>query len=892
MACLFCGKDIGPIRILRDREFCSPKHRKEYKDRLQKVLVRVGEPETVPAGMCTFQDPIRVQAGNQNKAVAEFDFSTSPHRTQFPYSWTLAIPEAGSGVFSHLTLTAHDAASALPARTFPVEALPFFGESAGSGRLTLPAAKLGAVVLRSAEGGLLSEPIALDHTATNTTSSTETSAALPLAMPAGNLALPGFALSVADCEEMTLEAEPEFAEPIADRDFAVTSHFAEAMEPQPSAPAEPAAPTEFAVPPPLCEAWMPSAAAEPVACLVHPTPAAGPIPATPALRLPEGMSAETRAPQPALLGAYGNVQGLEPLAGEAKPAAWLAPQIAMAYAVPSLTSLTIAEPMVAAGSEPWMPVPESEPATCDVRPSVADAPAAFASAPPQMPALALGLVEDVPQTEWMESPEEPELVAAPPMLTSPVLATPALAPPRPAAAWSSPLAPVNSAPAPVARSSNSVTSSRKMKLPALETVAETRVTLPQSEAQPQHPEPLSELFAVDYHCQHGPDAPLPNLYWTSRSIRLNMPRFAVRPIFDRLEEARPQKRSNLFSMADAAALARRKAARHAITAIAASVTVAAALWVGASAGKFGRGVLNRNASEEMAANQTGMGASSAVTESSGRVSGPAPSPLTSPVAWVKTAASKRAAVRLGDSFQEGMAAWGAKGKGWVSGWSHSADGYVRPGQLALYQPTVQFTDYRMEFFGQIENKSMSWVVRGKDPKNYYAMKFNVVEPGLRPIISMVHYPVIEGKPGKKVEMPLSVMVHNDTPYHVAVEVKGSHYVASLEGQEVDEWTDDSLLAGGVGFFSEAGARARIYWMKVSKNDDWFGRLCGYVAGSAGPEEDTAWLVRPEIPVPAPQRPSPAPATAVIWSAEVAATGVGRSKRGRASLQRGIEKWSS
>ena len=37
----------------------------------------------------------------------------------------------------------------------------------------------------------------------------------------------------------------------------------------------------------------------------------------------------------------------------------------------------------------------------------------------------------------------------------------------------------------------------------------------------------------------------------------------------------------------------------------------------------------------------------------------------------------------------------------------------QPGELALFKPTLKFTDYRMEFSGQIENKSLAWVVRGK-----------------------------------------------------------------------------------------------------------------------------------------------------------------------------------
>jgi hypothetical protein len=92
----------------------------------------------------------------------------------------------------------------------------------------------------------------------------------------------------------------------------------------------------------------------------------------------------------------------------------------------------------------------------------------------------------------------------------------------------------------------------------------------------------------------------------------------------------------------------------------------------------------------------------------------------------------------------------------------------------------------MEFMGQIENKGMSWVVRAHDVDNYYAMKLNVVAPGLRPIVSVVRYPVVNGKRGRKVEIPLPVMMHNNTPYRVAVDVRGNRFVQPWnEGGFVD-----------------------------------------------------------------------------------------------------------
>ena len=197
--------------------------------------------------------------------------------------------------------------------------------------------------------------------------------------------------------------------------------------------------------------------------------------------------------------------------------------------------------------------------------------------------------------------------------------------------------------------------------------------------------------------------------------------------------------------------------------------------------------------------------------------------------WVKQAISRRATLVLDDNFRSGLNLWDGR-KNWSRSWSYSQDGFMRTGQLALYRPTLKMNNYRLEFFAQIENKSVGWVFRAKDEQNYYAMKLSVTEPGPRPLVSVVRYPVLGGKKGKKVQIPLPIMMHNNTPYRVALDVKGNRYRTFIEDQEVDSWHDDRLLAGGVGFFSETGEHARLYWVKVSKNTDWLGRLCGMLAG--------------------------------------------------------------
>ena len=155
--------------------------------------------------------------------------------------------------------------------------------------------------------------------------------------------------------------------------------------------------------------------------------------------------------------------------------------------------------------------------------------------------------------------------------------------------------------------------------------------------------------------------------------------------------------------------------------------------------------------------------------------------------WLRDVISKRATLVHDDNFHSGLNLWEGRNN-WASTWAYSSDGFMRTGQLALYRPTLTMDNYRLEFFTQIESKSVGWVFRAKDEQNYYAMKLSVTEPGPRPLVSVVRYPVLAGRKGKRVQIPLPIMMHNNTPYHVALDVKGSRFRAFVEDQEVDSWT--------------------------------------------------------------------------------------------------------
>jgi hypothetical protein len=188
----------------------------------------------------------------------------------------------------------------------------------------------------------------------------------------------------------------------------------------------------------------------------------------------------------------------------------------------------------------------------------------------------------------------------------------------------------------------------------------------------------------------------------------------------------------------------------------------------------------------------------------------------------------RAAVAFTDDFRSGLDAWESRSN-LTTSWSYDATGFVQPGPLAVFKPSIEMSDYRFEFLSEIDQKGMGCAFRAKDLNNYYALKFTVVKPGPLPMVRMVRYAVINGKEGPHVEKPLPLTVRRDMLYRVMLNVQGSDFTIMAQGQVVDFWSDDRLKRGGVGFFCGRGEKARIRWVEVSHQYDTLGRLCAYLA---------------------------------------------------------------
>lgn len=140
---------------------------------------------------------------------------------------------------------------------------------------------------------------------------------------------------------------------------------------------------------------------------------------------------------------------------------------------------------------------------------------------------------------------------------------------------------------------------------------------------------------------------------------------------------------------------------------------------------------------------------------------------------------------------------------WATDWGSSEAG-GRPRRIAFYRPTQALSDYRVSFRGEIPGRSLGWVFRAADPKNYYASRLEILKRGLNPTVVLVRYAMINGEETAATQIPLPMPVRIDTVYRVQVEALGNQFQTTVLGQVVDKWSDDRLKSGGVGLIYDRG----------------------------------------------------------------------------------------
>ncbi len=130
-------------------------------------------------------------------------------------------------------------------------------------------------------------------------------------------------------------------------------------------------------------------------------------------------------------------------------------------------------------------------------------------------------------------------------------------------------------------------------------------------------------------------------------------------------------------------------------------------------------------------------------------------------------------------------------------------------RVSLLRGSQQLTDFRLEFRGQIVSKAFGWVVRGKDAKNFYVMKLEIVKPIPESKGVLTRFAVINGQEEPRVQVPLAMPLRPNTVYNIRVDALGSHLTTWFQGQQIDQWVAPQIQAGGVGLYSELGDRGTL-----------------------------------------------------------------------------------
>jgi hypothetical protein len=198
------------------------------------------------------------------------------------------------------------------------------------------------------------------------------------------------------------------------------------------------------------------------------------------------------------------------------------------------------------------------------------------------------------------------------------------------------------------------------------------------------------------------------------------------------------------------------------------------------------------------------------------------------VSAVQQNVASRAGVALAEDFRSGLEDWQTHGD-LSTAWSFDANGFARPGSLALYRPSMRLSDYDLQFLGLIDKKALSFVARAQDFENYYVIKLVVLKAGPLPTIGVTRYAVINGKAQNRVDSVAPINTLPDTLYHVDLNVHDDTYLLSLQGKVVDNWSEPRLAHGGVGFFAQKGEESRVRWVQLTHQYDMLGRLCAYLA---------------------------------------------------------------
>jgi hypothetical protein len=190
--------------------------------------------------------------------------------------------------------------------------------------------------------------------------------------------------------------------------------------------------------------------------------------------------------------------------------------------------------------------------------------------------------------------------------------------------------------------------------------------------------------------------------------------------------------------------------------------------------------------------------------------------------------STRAKVDLFDDFSQGLDAW-RSGENLASTWSYDKNGFVNPGTLSLFEPSLHLTNYNLDALVQIQAKGLGIVFRAPSTRTYQVVRLVVEGSGPMPSLAVERYTMISGHATPSVRTRYPERFQSDTLYRVHLEVRGDAFALYVQGNLMAYWSDVRLRAGGVGLFCSPGEHARVAWVRVSHNTDSLGKMCSLLS---------------------------------------------------------------
>jgi hypothetical protein len=150
---------------------------------------------------------------------------------------------------------------------------------------------------------------------------------------------------------------------------------------------------------------------------------------------------------------------------------------------------------------------------------------------------------------------------------------------------------------------------------------------------------------------------------------------------------------------------------------------------------------------------------------------------------------------------------GALGGQWITNFAPDAQ---RQRRISLLRSSMNRTAYRLDFESSIRIKSLGWVYRAQDSKNFYVSKIELQKPGESLAYALVHYAVIDGVEQRREEAPLHVTVPLGGLYKIRFDAVGNRFTTWVQDQQVAQWTDSRLSSGGAGLYSEGAERSTLH----------------------------------------------------------------------------------